>query len=441
MNKQDLQNEIESLFQQRNVLQKESRAAEASPTPIEASISEIAFATFSKRGIPDQRFEEWKYSAQRLFRENSAIKEGQTASSKSMPALSIKGAFVLTIEDGEFVPEMSSDPNVLPGVRIQLVDDENFDSETSIADAMKHVVGDGGLPFATLQTAIEEYSMAIYVDAEIEVPIHIRYITNSLSSLLISTPTVVIIANPNSKITVVEEHFSHQPGNTIVTSVTRIVAHQGSTVNYVKLDYGVGQKSIAYTSADVFSGANVNAYTACLSGGFVRNDLHVRLLEPSADAHLYGVSVLDGDDLADNHTVVDHVAPHCTSRELYKGLYGGRSVGVFNGKIYVRPDAQKTLAYQSNHSLLLSDSAQINTKPQLEIWADDVKCSHGATTGQLDETAMFYLRSRGIGYNEAKQLLTNAFVGEVVDRFPIPVVREFVQHQINQTLHLQDVEF
>jgi len=449
MNKVDLQNEIASLYEQRNMLVRARSEAEAKNSGANGnnanevrkngvsnstvSLSERAFAEFSKIGVPDQRFEEWKYAAPKLFKAASA----QGALSAE---LVIKNAMVLTVEDGEFIIEESSNPNMLSGVTVHLISDDNFETDPSVAIAFESILEKKNLPFASLQTAIEEYTIAIHVTGEIEVPIHIRYITNSLGALLISTPTVLLFAAPNSKVTLVEEHVSHQPGNTIVTSLTSVVAQSGSQVNYIKVDHGTGQKSIAHTTADVFSNATFNAYTACLQGGFVRNDLHVRLLEPSADVHMYGVSVLDAEDLADNHTVVDHVAPHCTSRELYKGLYGGKSVGVFNGKIYVRPDAQKTLAYQANHTLLLSDSAQINTKPQLEIWADDVKCSHGATTGQLDEDALFYLRSRGIGMQAAKQLLTNAFVGEVVDRLPVTEVREFVQQHINNTLHVTEIE-
>jgi Fe-S cluster assembly protein SufD len=445
VNKEDLQNEITSLFKQRMVMLGElaaevveSVASDANSNSVDATtdpkdVQETAYAEFLKVGVPDQRFEEWKYAAPRLYK--SVDSQGSVGKCLELP-----NAFVLTIEDGEFIADKSSDPNSLPGVSIRLVNDENLQNEPEVVKARMLVTEKANLPFASLHTAIEEYAINITVEADVnvEVPIHIKYITNSLSSLLITTPSIIVQANVGSNVTLIEEHCSNQPGNTIVSGVTNINVEAGSTVNYVKLDYGVGQKSIAFTSADVYKNATFNAFSACLSGGFIRNDLQVRLLEPSADALLYGVSVLDDEDLADNHTVVDHVAPHCTSRELYKGLYAGKSVGVFNGKIYVRPDAQKTLAYQSNHALLLSESAQINTKPQLEILADDVKCSHGATTGQLNEDALFYLQARGIPLREARQLLTNAFISEVVDRFPTDVVKSFVVDRISGALEVQD---
>jgi Fe-S cluster assembly protein SufD len=155
-----------------------------------------------------------------------------------------------------------------------------------------------------------------------------------------------------------------------------------------------------------------------INAGFVRNDAQVRLIGEQSQGFLFGVSVLDGAQYVDNHTVVDHVVPHCHSEELYKGVYNGSSTGVFNGKIFVRPQAQKTTAYQSSHSLLLSGKAQVNAKPQLEIWADDVKCSHGATTGQLNEDAVFYLQARGLERSKAVAMLTNAFAAEVIEKLP-----------------------
>ncbi len=172
--------------------------------------------------------------------------------------------------------------------------------------------------------------------------------------------------------------------------------------------------------------SNFNTHTFSLSGAVLRNNLNIALGAENCESHLFGLYLPKNNQLVDNHTLVDHRMPHCYSNELYKGIMSDSSTGVFNGKIYVRQDAQKTNAFQSNKNILLSDDATINTKPQLEIYADDVKCSHGTSTGKIDEEAMFYLRARGIGEESAKKLLMQAFADEVLDMIKIPALKEHI---------------
>jgi Fe-S cluster assembly protein SufD len=172
-----------------------------------------------------------------------------------------------------------------------------------------------------------------------------------------------------------------------------------------------------------------------LNGKFYRNDLNLILDGEGIESHMYGLYLLNNDTLADNHTVVDHMKPNSFSNELYKGILDGSSKGVFNGKIYVRPQAQKTNAYQNNRNVILTDTASINTKPQLEIWADDVKCSHGCTTGQIDEEALFYLQSRGINKETARAMMLYAFAGDVVEHVPNAKMKEYVDALISDRLH------
>jgi Fe-S cluster assembly protein SufD len=183
----------------------------------------------------------------------------------------------------------------------------------------------------------------------------------------------------------------------------------------------------------------VHTVTISLDGGTVRNNLNMVMEAPNSEAHLYGLYFGNGDTHIDNHTVVDNVAPNCYSNELYKGILDGESTGVFNGKIFVRQPAQKTNAYQSNKNILLSDSASVNTKPQLEIFADDVKCSHGCTIGRLDEEALFYLRSRGISQQAAKSLLLHAFAIDVLEHIKPEPIRAFVDDLISQRLAIEIV--
>ena len=191
---------------------------------------------------------------------------------------------------------------------------------------------------------------------------------------------------------------------------------------------------IDYTSVILRKNSILNIHTITSGGNLVRNNLRVELQQQNGSAYLNGLYITSDNSHIDNHSFVDHASPNCYSNELYKGLLNGKSKGIFNGKIFVRKDAQKTNAYQSNKSIILSDEASMNSKPQLEIYADDVKCSHGATTGQLDNEAMFYLKSRGIGVNEARALLTNAFAEEILDKISIPSFREKLKRLIHVKL-------
>jgi Fe-S cluster assembly protein SufD len=171
-----------------------------------------------------------------------------------------------------------------------------------------------------------------------------------------------------------------------------------------------------------------------MNGSIVRNNLNVVLDAERCEAHLYGLYFQGGKTHIDNHTIVDNVKPNCYSNELYKGVMNDEATGVFNGKIYVQRDAQKTNAYQSNKNIILSDNASVNTKPQLEIFADDVKCSHGCTVGQLDEEALFYLQSRGISENTARSLLVNAFAEDILERVKPAAIRNYIEHLISKRL-------
>jgi Fe-S cluster assembly protein SufD len=179
----------------------------------------------------------------------------------------------------------------------------------------------------------------------------------------------------------------------------------------------------------------LNTFTLTLAGQLIRNNLNIIIDGEHCESHFYGLYLLNGNTLADNHTVVDHRKPNSFSNELYKGIMDGNSKGVFNGKIFVRPHAQKTNAFQSNRNILVSDHASVNTKPQLEIWADDVKCSHGCTSGQLDEEAMFYLRSRGISAPTAQAMLLYAFAREVLTPIQNESLKSYLDQLIAERLH------
>ena len=215
--------------------------------------------------------------------------------------------------------------------------------------------------------------------------------------------------------------------------MTEIIINHNAIVEHYKiqdennLGYLLDTTQVVQKKQSLFS-----THTFTLSGSLVRNNLNIVLDEEGIESHLNGLYLTNGNQAVDNHTIVDHRAPHCNSNELYKGIIEGKSTATFNGKIFVRKDAQKTNAFQSNKNILLSDDATVNTKPQLEIYADDVKCSHGTSTGKLDADKIFYLRARGLSEVSAKKLLMYAFASEVVDTIKISSLREYVEEKISK---------
>jgi Fe-S cluster assembly protein SufD len=224
--------------------------------------------------------------------------------------------------------------------------------------------------------------------------------------------------------------------NSVFTNVVNeIYANENSHVEHYKIQQQAGE-SYHNNFTQIFQEANtnVNHVTLTLDGTLVRNNLHFYLNGQNCNSLLYGLYMPHGNSLVDNHTRVDHAQPNCNSNELYKGIMMDKSVAVFNGKIMVHLDAQKTSAYQRNQNILLSDEATVNTKPQLEIFADDVKCTHGATIGQLDEEPMFYLRSRGIPEDVARKMLLNAFADDIAEKIKIPALVKLLEEEIEKKL-------
>ena len=243
--------------------------------------------------------------------------------------------------------------------------------------------------------------------------------------------TFIIRAGENSQATIVEMYVG--TGGTAsyftnaVTDISRRSEH--AVLDHVKITQELpGAYHVATTDIDLARGANFMSHNVTLGGQIVRNDFNAGLRGEGIECTLNGVYFAKDRQVVDNHTSIDHALPHCNSHELYKGILDGRARGVFNGKIFVREDAQKTDAKQTNQTLLLSNDATINTKPQLEIYADDVRCTHGATIGQLNQDALFYLRSRGIGKDEARAMLTFAFANDVVSRIKLGPVRMMLEH-------------
>ena len=282
--------------------------------------------------------------------------------------------------------------------------------------------------FAALNTAFLRDGAFLYAPANcvIEEPIYLCSVGRTPDR---ETPYVwhhraLVVLERNARATVVE-HYGGSPATYFTNAVTEIVVGKNAELDHYKVqEEGPEAYHMAVTQVQLGRAARFSSHAFSLGGAWTRNEVNAVFAGEGAECTLNGLYRGDGRRLIDNHTFIDHAVPHCTSHELYKGILGDKARGVFNGKIYVRQDAQKTDAKQTNKTLLLSEEATINTKPQLEIYADDVKCTHGATVGQLDDEAVFYLRSRGISLEEARALLIYAFANDIVGRVKVASLRE-----------------
>jgi len=300
----------------------------------------------------------------------------------------------------------------------------------------------GNHHFAYLNTALFTDGLFIRIKdgAAIEKPLHVVHVFTAERNLLIQ-PRHVWVAGRNAEASVVESVVSGGEGDVKlwVNSLIEIFAQPDAKLDHVVLQTaGAGIRLVQHTTVRQQKQSLYNNYTFTLPGAeLVRNDLQARLEEDHTETHLYGLYLAAGGQLVDNHTLVDHQKPNCFSNELYKGVLLEKSTGVFNGKVYVHQDAQKTNAFQQNNNLVISKQATIDSKPELEIYADDVKCSHGSTVGQFSEEALFYLRARGLGEDTAKALLINAFAFDVTEKLKNEAVEHFVNELISQHIPSQ----
>jgi Fe-S cluster assembly protein SufD len=266
-------------------------------------------------------------------------------------------------------------------------------------------------------------------------PVIIHYICDASAGEVVTSHRTLILVGRNSQLTLVEKFNSSGTGNHFTNLVSEVVVSENGGLEFYSIQNDNGNRyQVTRTEIYQKNSSRVNTYTFNLQGQLLRTNLNLVLDGDGIESHMYGLYLLTRGAIADNHTVVDHKKPNSFSNELYKGIMDENSKGVFNGKIFVRPQAQKTNAFQANRNILLSDKASVNTKPQLEIWADDVKCSHGCTTGQLDEEALFYLRSRGISKETARAMMLYAFAAEVVDKIPHPAIRNYIDNAIGERL-------
>ncbi len=306
----------------------------------------------------------------------------------------------------------------------------------------KHLTAEEGNAFSLLNSAYSIDGLFAYIPKgkSVEHPVQVLYLNGKEGQLSLSSPKNLIIAGEASEVNIVM-NFSGAGGESYFTNAsTKVFTAKNAVVNIYKIqNENTNAYHIERVDAVQEESSFFNHYNMTFGGAIVRNDINSALNGENCECHYYGLYLGSGKQHIDNHTFVDHAKPNCMSNELYKGILDDTSRGVFNGKIMVRPDAQKTNAYQSNKTILLSEKAVIDTKPQLEIFADDVKCSHGATIGHLDDTAYFYIRSRGVPADLAKSMLIRAFANDVIESVKIPELKERLNHMIFDHLHRVEI--
>jgi Fe-S cluster assembly protein SufD len=402
------------------------------------------YARFALRGFPGPREEAWRHTnVAPIARTSFALPEpGRTIPADRLSKLDFGGAFTgweIVFVDGRFVPELSS-PSGAEGVRIgSLADALRNDPDDHVRPHLARLAPpDDTDPFRGLNAALLEDGGFIELAPGIAptAPIHLIFFSTGVAGRpTVTHPRTLVVASRGSHATVVETYAGSEGGAYLTNAVTEIVVEAGARVDHYKLQReSEGAFHVSTLAVELGRDATFSDHSVCVGGGLVRQHVEARFAGQGGDCALFGLFVGDGAQHLDTHTLVDHAVPHCTSRELYKGILGGRARGVFHGKVLVRQDAQKTNAYQANHNLLLSKEALVNSTPALEIHADDVKCKHGSTTGQIDPHALFYLRSRGIDEEAARSLLTYAFASELVSRITVQPVRvaleSFLHHRL-----------
>lgn len=388
-----------------------------------------AMDRFADLGFPTTRLEEWKFTSVAPIVQTSF----QAAQAAGLPAGELEkiplaglGYPRLTFVNGYFSPRLSQAGDLPKGVYAGSLAAALEEGNSVAQEHLARYARYQDHAFVALNTALLRDGAFIEIPKGIVLdrPIHLLFLKTASEQPAVSCPRVLLVIGRDSQAGFIESHLTVGGGVHFTNAVTEIAAGENAIVDHYKLQMENRRSfHVAAVQAHQDRSSAFHSYLISQGGALVRNDINSVLDGEGGECVLNGLYIAKDGQHVDNHTTLDHARPHCSSREIYKGILDGRAAAVFNGRIIVRKDAQKTDAKQTNKNLLLSEEASINTKPQLEIYADDVKCTHGATVGQLGEELLFYLRSRGIGNEEARRLLTYAFAGDIVERIKFQPLR------------------
>jgi len=388
--------------------------------------------------FPNTRQEEWRFTSvapalQAPWHSARPTERNLTAQDIAPLTFGLDG-YRLVFVDGHLCEQLSVVPATENGLHVGGLKSALAAGLPGLEKHLTRYALHNGDVFTALNTAFFEDGGCVWVDAgkNVERPIHLLFVSTSAEAGATAHPRNLIVVQERGAVKIVESYASLNDAPVVTNAVTELAVGAEAKVEHCKVQMESERAfHFATVQAQQAKDSRWTSHSIAIGGRLARNQIQARLNAEGAGCILNGLYLGRGDQLIDHHTVVDHAQPHCESHEFYHGILGGRARGVFNGKIFVRPHAQKTNAKQTNRNLLLSEEAMVDTKPQLEIFADDVKCTHGATIGQMDEEAIFYLRSRGIGQEGARRMLIRAFASDVVERIGMEPVRAKLDQLLN----------
>ena len=396
-----------------------------------------AFARFAEVGFPTSRDEDWR------FTNVSPVSQGQfqlsgdgvdSVSAAQLKPFEFPGALRLVFVNGHFAPGLSH-TSAQPGIQVASLASVLQENPSRVEPYLGRYLDTRRDAFCALNTAFLADGALVRIPKSTvaEQAIHLLFLASAGQPPTITHPRNLIVVEAGSEAAIIEDYVSLQDTPGLCNSATELIAEKGANVSHYLIEREhAGAFNFSTLRIQQARNANVASHSILIGGALVRNNVHPVLAGEGAECLINGLFIGRGTQHLDNYMLVEHASPHCSSRQFYNGILDGRAHGVFHGRIVVRKDAQKTDAKQTNRNLLLSDEAQIDTKPQLEIFADDVKCTHGATIGQIEEKALFYLRSRGLDEASARQLLLLAFASECLDRMKENGVRENIERLIHK---------
>lgn len=406
------------------------------------NLREDAFARFCEVGFPTTHDEDWRFTnVSEIARTEFELAPQARLSSREIEPFQVSGfAAQLVFVNGYFAPELSSLGELAPGVNVASLAEEIRANPSSLEARLGHYLNTERDAFCALNTAFAEDGGCVHVrkGTVLEAPIYFLFVSTASQRPLMTHPRNLIVVENEAQATIVEDYVSIGESTAFCNTATELVVGENAVVSHYMIERE-HTKAFNVSTLRIQQGrsANVSSHSVLLGGGLVRNNVHPVLAGEGSECLINGLFIGSGRQHLDNYMLVEHASPHCGSRQFYNGILDDHAHGVFHGRIIVHKDAQKTDAKQTNRNLLLSDDARIDTKPQLEIYADDVKCTHGATIGQIEENALFYLRSRGIDEISARRLLLLAFANECLDRMAASAARDHVERLIRA--HLQQI--
>jgi Fe-S cluster assembly protein SufD len=392
-------------------------------------------AKFAALGVPTVRDEEWRFTNVAPIGAVDFQLAGQISGTADRlnGAAYADAAVRLVVVNGRFDTTLSRTKGLPAGLHAGSLASALKDHADVVQRYFGQLADVNTRSFTALNTAFVQDGAFIHVPDGliVDAPIHVIFVTGGEGAHVMAHPRTLIVAGAGAQVTVIESYIGAQGETYFCNAVSEVFVGENAGVTHYKVQQeSLDAFHIASLHTHTSRSARFSSHSFTLGGKIVRNDAHAILDGEGGDCTLNGLYLADKDRLVDNHTTIDHAKAHCGSHEVYKGILGGTSRAVFNGKIIVRQDAQKTDAKQTNRALLLTDGATINTKPQLEIFADDVKCTHGAAIGQLDDEAIFYLRARGLPYAEARDMLIHAFAGQVLEGVTVEPLRDALEAEL-----------